>query len=94
MKQITYGVYSCGRIERVEQTDAEVLAKYNAFNAFICGLEDDDEADEIIEAIGNYVWALTKAEERKARKALVELIAPYEMNTESAVIWYAHDEMN
>lgn len=91
MKRISYGVYNCGRIERVEQKDADIIAKYEAFDAFYCGIEDDDEANDIIEAVGAVIWAMTKAEEHKAEKALAKMLAPYGIDTESAIVWYAHD---
>ena len=88
---INYGVYEAGRIERKEQKDAQIIAQYKAFDKFICGMEDEDEADAIIEATGAVLFAITKAEEKKALKELKEKLSPYGIETESAIVWYCHD---
>lgn len=82
-KMLTYGVLENYKIKHVEQTDENVIKAYNRVDDILNRL-DDDSADELIDAIGNYVFDCASADDKA-------LIKSYKIRLKDAEIWYCHD---
>lgn len=82
-KMLTYGVLENYKIKRVEQTDENIIKAYNRVDDIINRL-DDDSADELIDAIGYYVYGDASADDKA-------LIKSYKIRLKDAEIWYCHD---
>ena len=80
---LTYGVLENYKIKHVEQTDENVIKAYNRVDDIINRL-DDDSADELIDAIGYYVYGDASADDKA-------LIKSYKICLKDAEIWYCHD---
>lgn len=80
---LTYGVLENYKIKHVEQTDENVIKAYNRVDDILNRL-DDDSADELIDAIGNYVFDCASADDKA-------LIKSYKIRLKDAEIWYCHD---
>lgn len=82
-KMLTYGVLENYKIKHVEQTDENVIKAYNRVDDIINRL-DDDSADKLIDAIGNYAFDDASADDKA-------LIKSYKIRLTDATIWYWHD---
>ena len=84
--KVTYGVLENYRINRIVQTNENILKAYYKASAIISALSDDI-ADAVIEAIGNLVWGDASIED----KALIKSVG---LTYKNAEIWYWHDIEN
>ena len=87
---LTYGDYECGRIIRKEVTEKEVITLWYEIDEKMNAL-DNDEFSNLIELIGDYVWAMT-GERRNAANRLRPHAKKMGFTIYELEMWYCIEE--